>query len=223
MVTSPSITKIIPAFLKAQQEIEVVKKDATNPHYNSNYATLTAVIGAVKEILNKHEISLLQPVVGDVVETILMHSSGEWFSSQTNIIMQTQSAQQQGSAITYARRYGLAAIMSLEVEDDDGEGALDKSERPIQRTPAQKPKQEVPQKPITNPNKPICLVHKTNMGMNKFGRPFHKRELPDGTLEFCNGRGYPSESVRKPVTVQEAREAMLPDAEVDKINDDIPF
>lgn len=125
MTTSPTITKIATALLQAQKEIGSAKKDATNPFFKSKYADLGAVMEACKEALNKAEITVLQPVLGDYVETVLLHASGEWISSQTQIICaKPNDPQAQGSAITYARRYGLQSMVFIPSEDDDGERAV---------------------------------------------------------------------------------------------------
>lgn len=124
MRMSDSIATITPAFLKAQMKIESVIKDATNPFFRSKYADLTSVISACKEQLNANGISILQPIDGMTVETILVHSSGEWFSSSTPIVCKAENDPQAlGSAITYAKRYGLQSMVLLPAEDDDGNSA----------------------------------------------------------------------------------------------------
>jgi hypothetical protein len=136
MQTSESIKEISGAFLNAQTEIEAAVKGSKNPFFHSNYADLNSVMSACKEQLNKHGIAILQPVVGDVVETVLIHAnSGEWFRSETKIVnAKPNDPQAQGSAITYARRYGLQSMVFIGAEDDDGERAVD---RTVDRTPAQ--------------------------------------------------------------------------------------
>jgi hypothetical protein len=125
MKTSVEIKQITASFLKAQKEIESVIKDQSNPFFHSKYATLTAVIDACKAKLNTEGIAILQPIDGMTVETILIHSSGEWFSSSTPIVCkETNNPQALGSAITYAKRYGLQSMVLLPAEDDDGNGAV---------------------------------------------------------------------------------------------------
>ena len=128
MKTSESILKIAPDFLKAQKEIESAKKNAENPFFKSNYADLNAVINSIKKSLNDANISVLQPIghdeQGNYVETILIHSSGEYFSGQMIITPIKTDPQAEGSAITYARRYGLQSMLFLPAEDDDGETAM---------------------------------------------------------------------------------------------------
>ena len=132
MKTSESIIKIAPAFLKAQQEIESAKKNAENPFFHSNYANLGAVIESIKKALNNADISVLQPIghdeQGNYVETILIHVSGEYYSGKMLITPIKPDPQAEGSAITYARRYGLSSMCLLPSEDDDGEDAMQRNE-----------------------------------------------------------------------------------------------
>ncbi len=135
MKQSESIAKITPALLVAQKKITVAIKDSENPFFKSKYADLPAVIDACKSALNDSDIIALQPIQGDKVETILIHSSGEWLSSETNIVCKAQNdPQAYGSAITYARRYGLQSFMLIPAEDDDAEGAMDRKKKPEKQT-----------------------------------------------------------------------------------------
>ena len=126
MNTSKTLTTIIPLLLTVQRELEVVKKDSVNPYFHSNYADLNSIMDACKDVLNEKEIFILQPVGhdehGDYVETILMHTSGEFISSQMRLVA-TTDAQKQGSAITYARRYALQSLLFIQSVDDDGNTA----------------------------------------------------------------------------------------------------
>lgn len=129
MITSTEIGKIMPALLKAQSSIKIIKKDAENKFFKSSYATLEATIQAIQEPLNKNGIVFLQPLVseesGTYVETTLVHESGEFITSKMRIEQsKANDPQSQGSAISYARRYSLQAILSLGTEDDDAEQAM---------------------------------------------------------------------------------------------------
>jgi hypothetical protein len=125
---SDSITKIAPALVKAQGQIKAAIKDSTNPHFRSKYADLSSVVDAVKAALLANEITFMQGVEdaegGVAVETMLLHSSGEWISSTLRIPASKQDAQGYGSAITYGRRYGLQAMCGVPAEDDDGNAAV---------------------------------------------------------------------------------------------------
>ena len=125
MNMSPDISEIAPAFLKAQAEMESAEKNQINPFYKSKYADLASIIEACKSALNNNAIMVLQPIAGMTVETILIHSSGQWFSSSTPIVAKAlNDPQALGSAITYACRYALQSICVIPREDDDGNLAV---------------------------------------------------------------------------------------------------
>lgn len=128
MKTSESIKQIIPALVKAQSEMGVAVKGEENPFYKSRYADLPEVIQVCKEPLNTNKIVVLQPVLDDKVVTVLLHESGEWVSDEGTKILSAKpnDPQAQGSAITYARRYGLMSMLSIPSDDDDGEKAMDR-------------------------------------------------------------------------------------------------
>jgi hypothetical protein len=124
---SESIALLAAALHKAQGKIKAALKDSTNPHFRSKYADLSSVVDAVKSPLLECGISFLQGVQdaegGVAVETMLLHTSGEWISSTLRIPAVKQDAQGYGSAITYGRRYGLQAMCGVPAEDDDGNAA----------------------------------------------------------------------------------------------------
>ena len=117
----------IKALIKAQSEMEHVKKDSTNPHFKNRYASLEAVIDATSKVFQANGFAVMQPCgrdeLGVYVETKLLHSTGEAFSSKVYLVLDKQNMQGLGSAITYARRYGLLGMACLAPEDDDGNDA----------------------------------------------------------------------------------------------------
>jgi len=125
------------ALLAAQKEIGKVTRDAKNPHFKSNYPTLEAVIESVKEPLNNNGLIITQTLEqtegGDwCLATRLTHSeSREAITSSMPIVAKDMADPQKwGSAITYARRYTLQALVVLPAEDDDGnKAAADKSDK----------------------------------------------------------------------------------------------
>jgi hypothetical protein len=128
MKKSETITKIASALLLAQKEMGNALKDSKNPFFKSVYADLNSVREACIPALNKHGITALQPIVYEdgkpFVETVLLHESGEYISSLTEIICdKANNAQSQGSGTTYSRRYGLQSICNIGTEDDDGNAA----------------------------------------------------------------------------------------------------
>lgn len=129
MKNSETIGKISAALVAAQAEIGMAKKDASNPFFKSKYADLSSVMDACKPALIKNGIAIVQspaesPLTGFIaIDTILLHSSGEWISGTTVMPIGKMDPQGFGSAMTYARRYSLAAMTGVCPEDDDGEGA----------------------------------------------------------------------------------------------------
>lgn len=128
MKYSPTIKAISTALLSAQKTIGAAKKGSTNPFFHSNYADLGSVMEACKEALNDNGITCLQPVEDMTVETVLLHESGEWISGSTPIVLSKQDPQALGSAISYARRYGLQSMLFIPAEDDDAEKAMNRTE-----------------------------------------------------------------------------------------------
>lgn len=121
-------TNIATALAAAQSEMGAALKTAENPHFRSRYADLASVMAACMPALNKHGIAVIQPPCEDEhgrsVETILIHGeSGEMLSCRVPLIVAKNDMQAYGSAVTYARRYGLMAMAGIAPEDDDGNAA----------------------------------------------------------------------------------------------------
>lgn len=124
MIHSESIIKLSAALCKAQKKFKTALKKSKNPYFHSNYADYTEVLSCVKEALNDEGITILQPIDEDVVETVLLHESGEFLCSVTKIYNISNKPQDYGSAITYARRYALSSMLAVDSdEDDDGNRA----------------------------------------------------------------------------------------------------
>lgn len=128
MNKSDEINDLATALSKAQGEIENASKNSTNPHFKSKYADLAEILNTARPVLSKHGLSITQMPSYDAghvsVETLLMHGSGQWVSSTVSAPVTKQDAQGVGSAITYCRRYALAAVCGLAQEDDDGNAAV---------------------------------------------------------------------------------------------------
>jgi len=135
MLTSESITAIMPAFIKAQGNFAPAVKSATNPHFKSKYVALDGVIDAVAEPLRKEGIAIVQMTDVEDAQTILVtrliHESGEWIGSRYPVHPVKADPQGEGSALTYARRYALMALVGIAPEDDDGNAAVKAVEKPV--------------------------------------------------------------------------------------------
>lgn len=111
--------------LKFQKTINVIKKDGKNPHFKNTYATLSGILGEVKPVLTDLGLILIQPVKDNKVITTIIDSESKDYISGDIDLPTGLTPQQIGSAITYYRRYLLAGMLSLEMEDDDGNTASD--------------------------------------------------------------------------------------------------
>jgi hypothetical protein len=108
---------------RAKLAIGKVTKNANNPHFKKSYADLNAIIEAVEPILLENGLLLLQPIQGNSVCTqIIDIDSAEKIESCMELPAGL-NPQQQGSAITYYRRYTLQSTLSLQAVDDDGAAA----------------------------------------------------------------------------------------------------
>lgn len=127
MNQSESIKELATALAKAQGKISHATKESKNPHFNSKYADLASVLDACREPLSENGLSVCQlPSKSDgawILITRLIHSSGEWIQGEVPILSSKQDAQGFGSGMTYARRYGLASVVGIAQDDDDGNAA----------------------------------------------------------------------------------------------------
>jgi hypothetical protein len=133
MNKSESIANLATALAMAQMNIKGAIKDSNNPFFKSKYADLSSVVEAIRPAFGQCGLSYIQRVEPSDkdevrVETILLHASGEWLSCGVlNLPVSKADAQGYGSALTYARRYSLAAACGVAPEDDDGNAASGKN------------------------------------------------------------------------------------------------
>lgn len=120
---------IYTALAAAQAEMGKAIKGSENPHFRSKYADLGAVFDACLPALTRHGVAVTQPLqvteTGDrYVRTVLSHgASGTHAETVVPLILGKNDMQGLGSAITYARRYGLMTMAGIAPEDDDGNAA----------------------------------------------------------------------------------------------------
>ena len=132
------LDQLAAALAKAQAELKPVQKSGKNPHLKNDYSTLDDIIGAVREPLGRHGLSFVQMLgsshahgdgVAVTLRTILLHESGQ--SLESTVVVDpgegnrgVNALQALGSAITYMKRYALAAMLGIAADGDtDGEGA----------------------------------------------------------------------------------------------------
>jgi hypothetical protein len=136
---SSSIDKFAAAFAKAQAKFDTPRhnktakvkgttKEGRNYEYDYAYADLSAVLDAIRSALNANGIGVLQPLTQVrghmVLQTLLLHESGEYLGSEYPI-PECKTVQGLGKELTYGRRYSLVALTGVFAEeDDDGAGAM---------------------------------------------------------------------------------------------------
>lgn len=153
MRQSESVKEVAAALAKAQAGIRTIVKDRTNPHFKNRYATLDAIMEAVRPVLAANGLSVVQgaseTVDGFSVWTTLIHSSGEFLANTVPVPVDKANAQGVGSAITYGRRYGVSALLALATDDDDDGTEATKPTKPKaaeKPTPDAKPERVTPPK-----------------------------------------------------------------------------
>jgi hypothetical protein len=124
--------------INAQKQTAPLIKNAINPHFRSKYADLGAVLEASLDAFHSNNFAVTQynnsDEYGQYVATRLAHTSGEVFESKVYLVLSKNDMQGLGSAITYARRYGLLGMAGLAAEDDDGNDAVKQRGQHIART-----------------------------------------------------------------------------------------
>lgn len=126
-----SDSEIHAAMAAAFAEMPEVNLDGKNPHFNSRYATLGNIVHKIRPVLAKHGLYFVQCVDHDGqgrqgVRTIIGHKSGGRIDAGLAVVSpRKDDAHGQGSALTYAKRYGLCAALGIvDEQDDDGNGAV---------------------------------------------------------------------------------------------------
>lgn len=138
------VAKLAAALAKAQGDIEGAKKGKVNPAFRSKYADLASCWDACREPLSSNGLSVVQFLIeapaGQIgLETTLLHESGESLSNRFFMpVKDAGNPQAVGSAVTYARRYALCAVVGIAPAEDDGNAASGRPEpnqRPAQAEP----------------------------------------------------------------------------------------
>lgn len=127
MMQSEQINELAAALAKAQGVMGNAVMNRINPHFKSKYADMGSVLDAIRPPLSANGLAIVQPMQimegGLVLRTILMHSSGQYIAGEYPLPA-ASSQQAMGSALTYARRYSIAALVcNASDEDDDANAA----------------------------------------------------------------------------------------------------
>ena len=164
------------ALAKAQAAMQAAKFDKVNPHFKSKYASLAAVIDAIRKPFADNGLCYTQVTEirenGFVLETTLRHASGQWVASEYPLPTAAKP-QELGSALSYARRYSLSAIACIASDEDDDDAEDAEKRKQTASTPRAngnpiKPV-EPPVHPETGETGPHAIVEPDNM---KWGAKF---------------------------------------------------
>lgn len=142
MEKSTSIKSIAKALITFHVKVDKIGKDASNPFFKSKYASLSNILDAINDPLNESGLSFTQFPTGDNgLTTVLMHAdSGEYIQADYTMKPVKDDPQGKGSVITYQRRYALAAILGLNIdEDDDANHATHGGKTPTEAVENNKP------------------------------------------------------------------------------------
>ncbi|OYX63136.1 MAG: hypothetical protein B7Y89_06160 [Novosphingobium sp. 32-60-15] len=174
---------LIAALAKALPELESAKKNKANPAFKSKYADLAAVIEALEPI-TRHGLWYRQHQHenenGAMIETFYIHESGQEMSAGCVFMPATKKdAQGFGSALSYARRYGLQTAFGLATEDDDGNAAVKSTQAKSAPAPAQRA--DVPEGPLTDMQWAIItdLITQTHSDSKAFCTAFKVPSVKD--------------------------------------------
>lgn len=153
--SSDQVTDIVTALVAAQSTFKPVVKDrvanvesrGSGVKYSYGYATLAAVLDAIRPALNANGIAIVQSanvVSGDravvlQVETRFLHVSGQWIGSVLRLPLHDATPQGMGSLMTYLRRYGVSSLAGVASEEDDDGAEAQRGATAAARPAASKP------------------------------------------------------------------------------------
>jgi hypothetical protein len=126
MKRSESISNLSKALATFHSHVGKISKDAKNPFFKSNYASLPHILTEIQEPLEKSGLIITQFPDESGLTTMLIHAeSGEYLEATYQMpVAKANDPQALGSAISYARRYAVSSILSLKIDDDDAESAM---------------------------------------------------------------------------------------------------
>lgn len=140
ITTSEKLDQLAAALSKAQAKIIGAVKDSANPFFKSRYADLSSVWDTVRGPLTENGLSLSQwpdtgPASTSCLTTMLLHLSGQWIRATIPLSFKDNTPQGIGSALTYFRRYSMAAVTGCPQIDDDAEAAMGRQSDALKHDP----------------------------------------------------------------------------------------
>lgn len=132
-MSTPTKDGLLAAMLAVQAEAPTLPKDKVNPHFKSKFTPLDTIVETIKPLLCKHGLVWSTLPCADehgrpALRYRLAHvATGEALEDVMPLLLVKADPQGQGSAITYARRYTLCAVLNLVADDDDDGSAGSRS------------------------------------------------------------------------------------------------
>lgn len=182
-----------------QAEIGTIKKSEVNPFFKSRYVDINGIIDAIKPLLDKHGLVIMQPLTNleckPAIKTIVADIESGEAHAETMPLPENIDPQKMGSAITYFRRYALQSLLLLEAEDDDGNNASQTQNLPPRNDLKPKPVQLTEQEQIDEFNRPLSVDEMAAMMdgeviQRKGPLPEGFRKFPDCPHENIKGSAY---------------------------------
>lgn len=157
MRTSQETDKVVRALFNVKKELRPMVKDSANPFFKSKYLELSDILSNLEPILHGKGLFLTQGTIVRegatlVVNRVTHEESGQYVESEFPAEVANADPQKLGSAVSYARRYGLQALFALNVVDDDGNAASGKGDRKSNFSPP--PKKEAASEQSDSPEAP---------------------------------------------------------------------
>lgn len=202
---SADIGKLAEALAKAQAEMNPAKKDSINPFFKSSYADLASIWEACRIPLTKNGLCVIQTIEIDsfdgtnrnfILVTKLAHLSGQWVFGSYPVNPLKQDPQSFGSAVTYARRYSLMAIVGIAPEEDDGEASQGRQviksnhEKPSQPSQADYPPRQLSDNspPTEKQQKKLFAMLKAAEKDPDWLRGFMETKFGESVVDFETGQ-----------------------------------
>lgn len=192
---------IAAALLEVQRNLDPAKKNAQNPHLKNRYSDVNSVLDALRPACNMAGVVIVQrPISEDgsllLLETMAIHAeSGEYIAGITPMPLPKADPQGYGSALTYARRYGLLSFFSMQTEDDDAERAM---QRPGVQKQAQSPRPNKPEPqkaPVQDQSNEYNRARLWNAAVFEFTREAHRLGFDVSTQTAEGGKKVDQERV----------------------------
>lgn len=221
--------KLFEALAKAQKNFKPAELDRVNPHFKSKYASLASVQEVYRDALSDNGLCIIQNVIfkdnSYYLQSILAHSSGQSIQNEFKLLVTGGNMQSLGSAITYAKRYSISALIGIVAdEDDDGNASLppdNNTQKPKFTQPPPKPIQKAIEKPLVpKPIPNMAPQQPPTTEFDEFDQMMDEKSPLDLLVEFVAEYNIPHSAVSdniERITGQKLKASQLNTKEIDDL------